>query len=170
MGYNPTASELALSWERLREALHYEPETGIFTNIIRRGRRIRPNTIAGCLTGIGRVVIRIDGINYLAHRLAWFYMTGRWVEQIDHRDLDQANNRFSNLRECTGAQNRCNVRVRKHNKCGLKGVQAHQGRFRARISSGGKIVRREMFDTAQEAHEVYCRWAIEIHGEFARAA
>jgi hypothetical protein len=73
-----------LTVTRLREVLHYDPITGIFTWLVSLSNHV--GKVAGSLDGTGRVRIRVDGREYGAHRLAWLYMTGNWpVNEIDHR-------------------------------------------------------------------------------------
>jgi hypothetical protein len=50
-------------------------------------------------------------LKYSAHRLAWFYVHGKWPQSgIDHRNGDIGDNRIENLREATQAQNCANKR------------------------------------------------------------
>jgi hypothetical protein len=56
------------------------------------------------------VLIRLEGIGYLAHRLAWVYMTGEQPDVIDHINRERDDNRFSNLRNGTFKDNSTNVR------------------------------------------------------------
>lgn len=114
-----------LTADRLRELLHYDPETGAFTWLRQRGKgKIKPGTPAGGICKrFGYVFIRADDGLYRAHRLAWLYMTGAWpLESIDHIDRDKANNRWSNLRAATPAENGQNCRLRRDNKTGHTGV------------------------------------------------
>jgi hypothetical protein len=68
------------------------------------------------------VQLQIEHSQYLAHRVAWFYVTGKWPEnQIDHRDGDGWNNRFSNLRKATHTQNLYNQK-RRPGGTGVKGI------------------------------------------------
>lgn len=89
-----------LTAERLREVLEYDPAIGVFRWLIKPCGQISIGDIAGCRHGEGYVQIRVIGRIYLAHRLAWLYMTGEWpISLIDHRNLDRSDNRWSNLRE-----------------------------------------------------------------------
>ncbi len=161
--------------ERLKELLHYEPETGVFTWRMRRGPSALKDQQAGAVHqgppdgGGGYRYIGIDGKDYLAHRLAWLYMTGSFPPgQLDHRDTVRDNNWFDNLRLATAAQNGANARRRPHNTTGYKGVSfnKHAGRYIAYI--GTKYL--GLFDTAEAAHEAYCAAAREKYGDFFRPA
>ena len=69
--------------------------------------------------------------HYLAHRVAWRLMTGRWPRnEIDHIDHDQSNNRWSNLRAATHKQNGKNTRLRTYNKTGVRNVSLFGDRYR----------------------------------------
>jgi len=165
--------------KRMREVLCYDQETGIFTWIVNRGGRggkAKKGTKAGCLSknedGNSYIRIMIDGRPYLAHRLAWFDVTGRWPDrQIDHIDGDGTNNRFANLRQASNSQNQANRKISKLNRSGFKGVGFHKQtqRWRARIKSGGRDTWIGLFETPQEAYEAYLRAAEKTHGLFARA-
>jgi len=73
-----------LTQEKLREYLIYSPETGEFKWRKNRGRA-RSGGLAGAPDRNKYIRVWIYGQKYLAHRLAWFYMTGTWPdEQIDH--------------------------------------------------------------------------------------
>lgn len=104
------------------------------------------------------------------HRIIWLYMTGKWPAEIDHRDGNGLNNRWSNLREATRSQNAANCGAMRTNKYGLRGVCFHKsaGRFQAQIKVDGKNRYLGLFDTKEEARAAYLAAAIEEHGEFAR--
>jgi len=114
---------MKLTQNRLKQVLHYNPKTGIFTRKIRTSTRIRVGDIAGYLNTLGYVFICVDSIKYLAHRLVWLYVHGYFPEHtIDHIDRNPANNRITNLRE---AGKRCNIQNsgnRKDNTSGVKGI------------------------------------------------
>jgi hypothetical protein len=169
-----------LTAKRLQELLSYEPETGLFRWRVNRcgGRyrqllRARAGDVAGDLNGDGYWRIGVDGRRYKAHRLAWLYMTGEWAAKgyvVEHRDRDPLNNRWSNLRLATQAQNTCNTRKRSDNRSGFKGVSFAQwaNRYRATIYVGRKQRHLGYFDTAKKAARAYARAARKHHGSFAR--
>lgn len=111
-----------LTQERLRQLFHYDPVTGLFTWIVTLGPRAHEGQVAGHKRS-RYVTIGVDGKNYMAHRLAWIYMTGALPHhEIDHRDGDVFNNKWSNLREATRKQNTENRGIHKRNTSGYRGV------------------------------------------------
>lgn len=146
-----------LTAARLRELLHYDPETGVFTWLVSNTKRVRVGGIAGCTSDHGYIRIAIDGVQHRAHRLAWLYMTGEWpAHQIDHINGTRDDNRIKNLRQATDAQNRQNLRKpRSDNRCGMLGVCANRDRWRAVIQVGGKFKHIGTFDTPELAGAAY---------------
>ena len=111
-----------LTQARLKEVLHYDPLTGLFTWRVTKGN-ITAGTVAGCpANSEGYWRITIDSVKYYAHRLAFLYMLGRWpFEQADHYpDPTTSNNRWANLRDATHGQNTANTHG--ESKTGFKGV------------------------------------------------
>jgi hypothetical protein len=141
--------------DRLRHLVNYDPETGVFTWNAKR-RKCTPGGKAGCRMKNGYDVIRLDNALHLAHRLAWFYVTGKWPsDQIDHVNGDRADNRFVNLREATNIENAHNRQRRRSNKSGYTGVRAENKRWLAEIKVNYKPIRLGLFDTPEEAHQAY---------------
>ncbi|MCK9994454.1 MAG: hypothetical protein Dbin4_02974, partial [Alphaproteobacteria bacterium] len=98
-----------LTQSRLKELLHYDPDTGVFTRRVQTSSNARVGDVAGCLHPEGYRHIQIDGKRYAAHRLAWLYMTGEWpTNQLDHLNGVRDDNRWGNLREATHGQNQQN--------------------------------------------------------------
>jgi HNH endonuclease/AP2 domain len=162
-----------LTTKRLRELLSYAPYTGDFTRLV----TIKHNALKGAVVrsydAYGYLRISIDGRRYRAHRLAWFYMTGSWPpHEIDHINGVRDDNRFSNLRLATHAQNHQNKGLSTTNTSGLKGASWHgrSRKWRARIVAGGRQISLGYFSTPEDAHASYCTAALEYFSEFARAA
>jgi hypothetical protein len=154
---------------RLRALLHYDRETGEFRWRQRVRPSIRPGDVAGALDNQGYRKITINGQQYAAHRLAWFYMRGNWCSLvIDHRDGNPSNNRWGNLRRATKSQNNANRPLQRNNASGLKGVSQDEGRWRARIYKNGRGRHLGSFPTSQAAHAAYVKAARKLFGEFAR--
>ncbi|MGW1422698.1 HNH endonuclease [Bradyrhizobium manausense] len=158
--------------ELVRSLLDYDPLTGVFLWRISPSRNTPEGSIAGA-DSEGYRLIRIDGGRYKAHQLAWLYMTGEWPSrQVDHRDTDRSNNRWSNLRLATTSQNKANMGRRADNKSGFKGVRWYSPtkKWNAQIRCQGKNTNLGYFPTPEEAHAAYCRAAERLFGEFARFA
>lgn len=160
--------------ERLVEVLRYDPVSGNFYWRVATSRRVKVGAIAGCVQARdGYVVIRIDGILYLAHRLARFYVTGEWpVNEIDHIRGTEGGNGWNNLRAATSAENSRNKKRTISNHSGFKGVRKHplsKGWY-AQIGANGKNRHLGTFATPEAAYAAYVAAAAVLHGEFARAA
>lgn len=165
-------NEAALTAERLRELLHYDPETGIFRWKVARGRKAPAGSVAGSLESKGYNQIKIDGRTYMAHRLSWLYFMERWpTDQIDHINGEKADNRFANLREATGAENSHNRRIPRHNTSGVKGVSFDKryGKWRAELQWDGKSHYLGMFNAIEDAAAAVEAARRLHHGAFARA-
>lgn len=88
-----------LSAHEVRRLLNYDPRTGFFTRAVRSGKA-HVGKRAGCANASGHLQISINSRLYMAHRLAFVWMTGCWPTMfIDHRDGNPANNCWSNLRQ-----------------------------------------------------------------------
>lgn len=166
---------MTLTQARLKELLHYEPTTGVFTRLVSLSPKTQVGDSAGSVhTNLKRsrtsyLNISVDGVVYKGHRLAWFYMTGLWPTQIDHRDGEGLNNRWKNLREASSTEQIANTRRRRDNTVGAKGVswKKSHGKYAARIGLGGKVLHIGYFGTVAEAAEAYNNRARELFGEFA---
>lgn len=149
---------MELTQARLKELLHYDPETGMFTRLACK-RRDRVGKTAGYTNSKGYVVISVDNKQAYAHRLAWLYMSGAWpLDQVDHRDTDKANNRFVNLREADDIKNQQNRRAaKKGTASGLLGAYQSKvsGRWSSRITVEGKQLYLGSFNSPELAAAAY---------------
>jgi len=93
-----------LTADRLRALLDYDQHTGLFRWRLSRGRCARGSEAGRYAQGYVR--IRVDGVEYAAHRLAWLHVHGHWpIGQIDHANRVRSDNRIANLRIATPSQN-----------------------------------------------------------------
>jgi hypothetical protein len=145
-----------LTAERLRELLHYNPGTGVFTRL-RTAGGVCAGSVSGYVANDGRVLVNINNHPYKAHRLAWLYVTGEWPKHdVDHRNGNMADNRFSNLRDVPHQVNQQNRQgPTKANRLKFIGVTPNRARFGAQIKIDGKRVWLGTYDTPEEAHAVY---------------
>lgn len=156
--------------EKLRELLHYDPATGVFTRLVCTGGRYGAavGTVAGTLSDQGYVMVSVMSKQYRAHRLAWLYMTGEWpASEVDHRDGVRTNNAWGNLRDVPPGINQQNKRrAMSHSKTGLLGASynTRDRRFVARIKdAAGKYRSLGGFDTAEQAHAAYVSAKRQLH-------
>lgn len=113
-----------ITQKQLKEILHYNPDTGIFT-------WVKPHKMSSKKSGdvAGKTKIRyyihitISNFTYKAHRLAWLYMTGEFPDGfIDHIDRVKYNNSWNNLKSVTPAGNCRNRKLKSDNTSGISGV------------------------------------------------
>jgi len=145
-----------LTVERLRELLHYDRETGVFTWRVDR-QRARKGDVAGTICPMyGYRLIGIDYKHYRANRLAWLYVTGIWPEHlVDHKDRNRANDAWLNLRQASVKQNNENRAVGGSSLSGRPGVswQPARNRWCAHITNNGVTKNLGRFKTLEEAIE-----------------
>lgn len=148
-----------LSVERLRQAFHYDPSTGVFRWRFSPHNGIKPWAIAGSVRADGYWCLHVWGIGFTAHRAAWAYMTGEWPPlDIDHKDGDPANNVWENLRCVSTSVNMQNQRrAKSNNKSGMLGAHfnARLGKYVSAIRVDGKPKYLGVFITAEDAHEAH---------------
>ncbi|ECO4906473.1 HNH endonuclease [Salmonella enterica] len=159
-----------LSINTLRELLYYDESTGIFTWKKDRRGIVRPGRTAGCVNGRGYCVLRVHGVLYASHRLAWFYVHGDWPNgEIDHINGCKTDNRINNLRVATRNQNARNVGLTRKNKSGVKNVHWNNGhnKYRACIEVDQKEIHLGYFTNISEAETAVKSARIKYHGEFA---
>lgn len=162
---------MELTQQTLKSVLAYDAETGLFRYLSNRGRQAKKGSIAGYNHEQGYVRIKIKGVQYYAHRLAWLYVYGEFPQKLlDHINGVTSDNRIANLRLATQAQNMGNSRKPINNTTGFKGVCFHKqtGKFVAHISMNNKLKSLGYFKTAEDAHKAYVEAAKRLHGDFAR--
>lgn len=153
----------------LLDVLHYDPRTGNFTWLVKRGPRA-VGSRAGGLNGGGQLLICFKGRYYTAARLAYLYMMGEWPPaEIDHINRDPTDNRWENLRPANRSENCTNRRT--FSTTGFKGVSFHKygykKKYTARIVANGKLKSLGYFETPEQAHAAYVAAALKYHGQFA---
>jgi HNH endonuclease len=164
---------------QLKAVLDYEPETGLFRWKTERSNNpngSRIGTIAGSFASNGYWRIVLFREERLAHRLAWLWMTGEWPpSDIDHDNLNRADNQWCNLRLANPSLNAANAPHKKTKSWPfVKGVSFHghlrSKPFRAQIEKDGRNYSLGYHETVERAKAAYDAKALELFGEFARAA
>jgi hypothetical protein len=107
----------------LHSLLDYDPTTGVFKWRVNRAGNALQGQTTGSVNTTGYIQIKLNGVKYSAHRLAWLYVHGAWPEfDLDHVNRDRQDNRIVNLRKATRAQNCQNQKQRSDNTSGVKGI------------------------------------------------
>jgi hypothetical protein len=155
-----------LTLARLKSLLRLDEATGIFYRLTTRGR-MHAGDEAGAVSGSrGYVMVGVDGRQYLAHRLGYFYRFGAWPPaQLDHINGDRADNRPANLRLATRVENAQNRRAKGTGVSGLLGVSKARGRWSARITVEGRRTYLGYWADPAKAHEAYLA-AKRVHHPF----
>lgn len=159
-----------ITQQELKELLHYNPETGIFTRKTKVNRNKVIGSIAGTTDFHGYVAITIDGKKYKAHRLAWLYMYGKFPDNcIDHINNITTDNRIVNLRDATLSQNQCNKKINVNNSSGVKGVSWHKKmkKWRVRLYVNQKETNFGFFDDLELAQLVAEEARVKYHKQYA---
>ena len=153
--------------EIMRTLFDYDHDTGIFWWRVKPSRRVKAGAAAGSVSSKGYIVIRINGMKFMAHRLAWLHTHGAWPEhEIDHLNGNRADNRIANLRDVsrsTNAQNQ--TKPRKDGTSGYLGVSWNKRaeRWNAKIMANGQRQHVGYFDCAKEAHAAYLAAKLRLH-------
>lgn len=151
-----------IAYERLRDVLDYDANTGLFT-WKKTVSNVRVGSVAGCMNnGNGYISIGIDKKIYYAHRLAWLYIYGYLPEHgIDHIDRNKKNNKINNLREANQSCNMRNTGNQKNNTSGVKGVNlsSSKNKWRSRVKINKKEICIGIFENFNDA--VKARWEAE---------
>tara|TARA_R100000458_G_C8272157_1_gene246969 strand:- start:2113 stop:2619 length:507 start_codon:yes stop_codon:yes gene_type:complete len=113
-----TASKPLPSLPLLEEHFKYNPDTGLVRNK-------HTGNIIQRLDSKGKY-IQVDFLNevWQLHRFCYYLGTKKnpGLLQVDHRDQDKTNNKLSNLRLLSNAEQQLNTKLRSDSKSGYKGV------------------------------------------------
>lgn len=140
--------------EEARRTYSYCPGTGIIRRKLYRGIPSKRHRIAGYMNGSGYLQINVCGKRYMAHRVAWLMVHGRWPsDQLDHINHCKSDNRLANLREVDCSTNLRNQPRKATNKSGVTGVCWHNvaKKWVAQITANGKVIYLGVYDDINDA-------------------
>ncbi len=156
--------EPIVTHSRVKELFEYDSDTGELYWLVSLSNRAPVGNPAGAFCLDGYIRIQIDGQMYLAHRLVWLWVYGRWPAfEIDHINHDRADNRLCNLREVANmSEQHRNASLSAANTSGVTGVywEKRRKKYCASIMVNGRNKFLGYFDTIEEA--AHARKAAEI--------
>jgi hypothetical protein len=156
----------------LKELLHYNPHSGVWTWLPRPGKTSFNTVHAGKRAGHIETLpngIRIWRLymgkrHYLLSRLAILYMTGSLPERVGFANYDSTDLRYINLKPMTIFEHARHRRRKLRDPSGIVGVTTlPNGTYSAEIHTYGKRINLGTFRT-REAALLARRTAESIHG------
>jgi len=156
--------------QKLLNSLFYYEDGKLF-NKVDRASRSKKGDRAGASCGKTQYrLIRIDGKNYMEHRVIFLMHHGYLTKYIDHikNELTEdgiKSNKIGNLREVSSSSN--NQRKILDNGKKYRGVYKQRGRWYAQISVGGVKHWLGVFDNPEDAARAYDEMAFKAHGVYA---
>lgn len=155
------------SVERVNALLQYCPETGELIQRFNRGGTAKKGFQAGHINPDGYRRVRVDGKQFMAHRLAWLVFYGTWpANEIDHINGKKDDNRIANLRVVSRAENEWNKPATTCTTSGYRGVtwDPQYRKWRAQITVNGRKFHVGRFLTPEEAFAAYLARAAALRG------
>lgn len=124
-------------------------DNGLLRWNIGKGNKIK-GSIAGTIANSGYIRVGIDNKYYSVHRVIWEMLIGEIPNglELDHIDRVKSNNKLENLRLLNNSLNQLNKDTPTFSK-------RSNGKFRVRITLGGKRLHLGDFSTYDDALLVY---------------
>lgn len=102
----------------------------------------------------------VAGKQFRIYQMAFLLMKGYIPETVDHEDGDVNNNKWSNLRAATRAEQSANT-----TKAGIRCWPT--GKYYYQLCVLGKRIYKSGFNTRVEAQESFDKLCLELQGDFA---
>lgn len=156
-----------LTQARLKQVLDYDQDAGIFVWRTAPNGRIKVGQTAGSMSRSGLLYVKIDGVSYVAARLAILWTKGRWPKEVvRHTPVTKVTPKAPELVEGTKtmrAQNRARID---------KGITKEGRKWRASVwvksLRGGKRVYLGKYNNKRAALSAYATGAQYFYGKEAR--
>ena len=103
---------------------------------------------------------RLHRVNYYIHNPEWDIYDTSQDNQIDHIDRNPLNNHISNLRVITNSQNQQNTDAKGYY------YNKQRNKYEVKININGKNKYLGLYDTKEEAREIYLKHKKELHPYF----
>ena len=149
----------------VKKLFKYDRKTGELISRATRGRA-KAGQSSKSKDKDGYLVVGFNGKLYRTHRVIWLYVHGEWPKNdCDHINRIKDDNRISNLRDITRAENKQNQTVTRLSKSGVKGVywaNCYQ-RWVAEIGHENKQIVIGQFKEKEDAIDAYKFFAIALH-------
>jgi hypothetical protein len=127
---------------------------------------------AGTLRADGYLRVHTSAGRFYAHRIVYEMLIGPIPEgfDIDHINMNRADNRPENLRLASRGENKANGKLYATNSTGAKGVTFHKriGKFQVAVGGSGRREYIGQFDNLRDAKAAYERAAKAKYGQFFR--
>lgn len=174
---------MELTAEYIKSRLSYNPETGDLTWIplsgndseTKRWNTSLANKVAGkrAFNPNGKktsIYVTLLGKPRIAHRLIWAIVHGEFPDGyfIDHINGDPFDNRISNLRLCSNAENQHNRKYSSKSKSLVKGVSfaSQQRKWKVTTRANGNYYHGGFYATKGEAAVAAAKDSLKYHGKF----
>lgn len=146
-----------LTKDALSEILEYHSDTGLFTRKKILNFKQKLGETVGSKDAKGYIIIRFNGKQYKAHRLAWLVTHGELpTGEIDHINRIKSDNRIVNLRDVDKS-------VNQQNRNNVKGYSKDGNRWKSQIRYRGKFKHLGCYATETDAYLAYVSAKSEYH-------